>query len=172
MRQHEDGNFYSLLNRVRYGVITQSDEQLFKTRLLQCNQKDVLHIFPTRKKVDEHNTKRLSELSETVVQINAFHYYSQDDQSPLAGLVNGAIGTIVDIGPISPELSNPSFIFVKFDDPKVGKVLANKQFEQSSVALNPVEHQFFLSWQTYKKKAISSGSCLGINYSHSAGYFY
>lgn len=59
------------------------------------------------------------------------------------GLVNGAIGTIVDIGPISPELSNPSFVFVKFDDPKVGKVLANKQFEQSSVALNPVEHQLF-----------------------------
>lgn len=37
MRQHEDGDFYSLLNRVRYGIITQSDEQLLKTRLLQCN---------------------------------------------------------------------------------------------------------------------------------------
>lgn len=84
MRQHEDGDFYSLLNRVRYGIITQSDEQLLKTRLLQCNQKDVLHIFPTRKKVDEHNTKRLSELSETVIEINGFHYYSQEDQSPVA----------------------------------------------------------------------------------------
>lgn len=88
------------------------------------------------------------------------------------GLVNGAIGIIVDIGPISPELSNPSFIFVNFDDPKVGKVLANTQFEQSSVALNPVEHQFFLSWQTYNKKAISSVSCLSISYSQSAGYSY
>lgn len=67
MRQHEDGDFYSLLNRVRYGKITQSDEQLLKTRPLQCNQKDVLHIFNTRKKVDEHKAKRLSELSETVI---------------------------------------------------------------------------------------------------------
>lgn len=148
MRQHEDGDFYSLPNRVRYEIITQSNEQLLKTRLLQCNQKDVLHIFPTMKKVDEHNTKRLSELSETVIEINAFHDYPQEDQSPLAevkenfinlhrrltggvdtvlglciearvmlirniqtetGLVIGVNGTIVDIGPISPELSNHLF---------------------------------------------------------------
>lgn len=46
MRQHEDVDFYSLLNRVRYGIITQSDDQLFKKkRLLQSNQKDVLHLI-------------------------------------------------------------------------------------------------------------------------------
>lgn len=38
---------------------------------------------------------------------------------------------------------------LKFDDPKVEKVLANKQFEQSSVALNPVEHQFFFYHGTH-----------------------
>lgn len=121
MRQHEDGDFYSLLNRVRYGIITQSDDQLFKKKKTFAEQPKRCHAYhPTRKKVNKHNMKRLSELTETVIDINAFHYYSQEDQSQLAenfinshNILTGGLQmvlkvcketvvTTVDIGPISP----------------------------------------------------------------------
>lgn len=164
-------------------MINQSDEQLLKTRLILPCEKNILHVFPTRSKVNCHNTMKLNELGNNVItRIDAFHFFSQEDKNAFGeveqhlipvnnrsagglqnvlkickgarvmlirniqtdrGLVNGAIGTVSEIGTISQELSNPSIIYVRFDDPKVGRIQINNQhIEQSDIAINPVEHHF------------------------------
>lgn len=58
------------------------------------------------------------------------------------GLVNGAIGTIVNII-FSSENNKPSCIYVKFDDPKIGRVMMKQESSlHSPVAIEPYEHKF------------------------------
>lgn len=93
---------------------------LKKKKTFAEQPKRCLAFNPTRRKVDKHNMKRLSEWTKTVIDINAFHYYSQEDQSQLAenfinshNRLTGGLQTVlkvcketvvttVDIGPKSP----------------------------------------------------------------------
>ena len=59
-----------------------------------------------------------------------------------SGLVNGAIGTIVNIT-FANENGMPSCINVKFDDPKVGQLVTKEQSTvHSPISIEPYEHRF------------------------------
>jgi len=76
MRQRDSG-FADILNRIRVGTCTKSDEQILSTRLLNFDKEhseypiDVIHIFGTNKECDEHNMYCLERTGSEVFTLTA-----------------------------------------------------------------------------------------------------
>lgn len=86
MRQQKNSTFVSLLQRGRVGCLSDDDIALLKSRMNKLPTSDipqVLHIFPRRVDVDEHNQLCQSMLTESSVVIPALHFFSTHD--PLCG---------------------------------------------------------------------------------------
>lgn len=74
MRQSDDKTFSEILNRVRTGSQTTEDIQALKSRLINKDDDVIdsfLHVFATNAKVDEHNIKKLHQLSTEKVHLQA-----------------------------------------------------------------------------------------------------
>ena len=86
VRQCADKEYAQLLNRARIGALQPCDIELLASRLIDPERNDIpdaLHIYPTRKEVDEYKKHRQSMLNENVTVVEAFHYFC--DQNELAG---------------------------------------------------------------------------------------
>ena len=187
MRQNEDTTYFALLNRVRIGLPSDNDIQILKSRLLfdsSGNYLKYLHIFPTRKQVENHNEMQLCASQNNVVTVHATHYYSSSDNYPAAdvndshiplderiaggllkvfqvsiharfmlirnidtdaGLVNGAMGTVTEIMR-SPDSEIHSTIYIKFDNPNIGRIFSRRTNDISrdhdSIPIYPINHEF------------------------------
>ena len=86
MRQSADIQYAQLLNRARIAQLQPANIELLKSRLIDPECSDMpnaLHIYPTRKQVEQYNEQRQSVLNPCPSVIYAFHYFS--DQQKLTG---------------------------------------------------------------------------------------
>jgi len=76
MRQR-DLAFAEILNKIRVGVCTDSDEKVLCSRLLKCDKEhpeypiDVMHIFGTNRECDDHNMYCLNRSGNEVFRLTA-----------------------------------------------------------------------------------------------------
>ena len=85
VRQIADTEYANLLNRARYGILLPKDIDTLKSRLIDISTDDVadaLHVYPTRKEVEEYNKLRQSQLNSDIVTISADHFFSSQDTTP------------------------------------------------------------------------------------------
>ena len=75
MRQKDDAVFAQLLNRVRTATCSKDDIALLRSREISPDMKnypiDTLHVYSTHKLVNEHNSKMLSKIHETIHTVKA-----------------------------------------------------------------------------------------------------
>ena len=75
MRQKDDAVFAQLLNRVRTATCSKGDIALLKSREISPDMQnypmDILHVYSTHKLVNEHNSKMLSKIHETIHTVKA-----------------------------------------------------------------------------------------------------
>ena len=79
MLQRSDQRYAELLNRARDGSLTSDDINLLKTIIIDSPLppfNDAVHIYPTLKKVNEYNFKKLVETQEQILTISATHEYT------------------------------------------------------------------------------------------------
>lgn len=73
--RQKDTEFASLLNRLRTAELTEEDENILMTRVIQSDDPlhyhDALHVYGTNNEADEFNRKMIASLSETVITIKA-----------------------------------------------------------------------------------------------------
>lgn len=155
MRQREDLCFAEMLNRLRTASHTDQDISILHSKVatpVDSNfPQDALHIFATRKDVDQHNETMLAQQSEEKFEIRSITKVpkvvkSFDVNQPVAGLpniitlcvharvmiiknldvadglVNGATGKILDIIFSAQSSTFPKAVIVQFDNNKIGKI--------------------------------------------------
>lgn len=95
MRQNANATFFNLLNRVRFGLPSELDITILKSRLIResTDYENMLHIFPLRKQVEQYNNHLLSKIGTNIISISASHYFSQSDQNALASVDSNYIPT-------------------------------------------------------------------------------
>ena len=72
MRQKDDKVFADVLNRIREGKHTRDDEKLLRSRVVSSGvPADILHLFPSCKLVNQHNTKSLGMLQSREICLKA-----------------------------------------------------------------------------------------------------
>ena len=75
MRQKDDAVFAQLLNRVRTATCSKDDIALLRSREISPDMEnypiDILHVYSTHKLVNEHNSKMLSKIHETIHTVKA-----------------------------------------------------------------------------------------------------
>ena len=72
VRQVDDPDFARFLKRITFGILFPQDIDMLKKRLIDIEIRDVgeaLHIFPTRKLVDDYDNLRQKQLSGNHVSI-------------------------------------------------------------------------------------------------------
>ena len=74
-RQDQDKEYADILNRVRFGIQTESDIEVLSFRILKEYPSDSLFVFPTRQPVKEINLKKLEELPSSTEDIEAIHVH-------------------------------------------------------------------------------------------------
>lgn len=89
MRQNANATFFNLLNRVRFGLPSELDITILKSRLIResTDYENMLHSFPLRKQVEQYNNHLLLKIGTIIISISASHYFSQSDQNALASLL-------------------------------------------------------------------------------------
>lgn len=95
MRQNANATFFNLLNRVRFGLPSELDITILKSRLIResTDYENMLHSFPLRKQVEQYNNHLLSKIGTNIISISASHYFSQSDQNALASVDSNYIPT-------------------------------------------------------------------------------
>jgi ATP-dependent exoDNAse (exonuclease V) alpha subunit len=119
-----DRPFYSALNKIRMGQIDRNGQALLNGRLNQSAPKDITHLYPWRKMVQEFNQKRLSEIDSPTEKIESIYsgqaraveqlkrqapvpeclelkldsYVMLQQNDPRGRWVNGSTGWVRDIG--------------------------------------------------------------------------
>lgn len=78
MRQNANATFFNLLNRVRFGLPSELDITILKSRLIResTDYENMLHIFPLRKQVEQYNNHLFQKLAQisSVFQLHiTFH---------------------------------------------------------------------------------------------------
>lgn len=95
MRHNANATFFNLLNKVRFGLPSELDITILKSRLIResTDYENMLHIFPLRKQVEQYNNHLLSKIGTNIISISASHYFSQSDQNALASVDSNYIPT-------------------------------------------------------------------------------
>ncbi|CAC5413391.1 PIF1 [Mytilus coruscus] len=82
MRQSNDVLYAQMLNRIRIGRYTAEDIEMLKSRLThpsKISDPTVLHIYPTKKEVAEHNRNMQLSLNSIIYRFKATHIFSSND---------------------------------------------------------------------------------------------
>ena len=86
VRQIENSTYANMLNRIRQGIIQETDITLLKQRQIDIKELNIisnlLHIYPTRKQVENHDHDQQEKLCNNYLTISASHFFSDSDISP------------------------------------------------------------------------------------------
>lgn len=104
-----DSAFYSALNSIRMGGVTPQGQEMLNQRLREEKPKDVTHLYPWRKMVQDYNQKRLEEIDQSLVKIPSIYAGQQK-----------AVEQLKKQAPIpeSLELKEDSYVMLQQNDPR------------------------------------------------------
>jgi ATP-dependent DNA helicase PIF1 len=82
MRQASNCTYANMLNRIRIGAVSDDDIFALRSRLVSLYEvlsNDILHIYPTKKEVNEHNERMQNLIPSDLHTFTASHVFSSND---------------------------------------------------------------------------------------------